>query len=158
MLEANDETIHQLLNLIDQKGDDGLFDRLAALRTSEHSTTNQLRHPNPYLPLYESLDKEGEARKQSVDEFLKKYYQGMKATYWYDSHKKANGSFFGYWCFELAAFVKKINIDDASFADNIFYPRDLTGRKLLRTWEDSRFGEADRQTYKKLKAQSQGKF
>lgn len=155
LLKTDDTTIHQLLKLINQDGKDGLFERLAALCVSQRSEITQLAHSDPYLPLYEALDKEDPDRTQYIDKFLKQYYRGMKPTYWYDAHKKGTGSFFGYWCFELAAFVQGLNINDISFADNIFYPRDLTGRELLKTWEDSKTGEAARQAYKTLKASVQ---
>jgi hypothetical protein len=153
LFEVSDEHFNLLVTLIDQDGQDALFDRLIALRTSSRlPSSNVLLHPKAYYSLYASLDVEGEERDRLIDKFLKEYYQNMKETYWDSSHLR-KGGFFGYWIFELAAFVKFLNIDDINFANNIYYPRDLTGQKFFRTWEDSKDGELDRQEYSNLKKQ-----
>ena len=55
----------------------------------------------------------------------------MSGAYWHDSHLNKDTGYFGYWCFELAAFVKALGIPDDAFADNPFYPRDLAHSKGL---------------------------
>jgi hypothetical protein len=49
----------------------------------------------------------------------------MTQVYWHDKHTIKGVGFFGYWCFEVAAFVRKLGINDEPFADNPYYPRDL---------------------------------
>jgi hypothetical protein len=34
-------------------------------------------------------------------------------------------SYFGYWSFESAAIVAALGLDDSSFRDNEYYPKDL---------------------------------
>lgn len=49
----------------------------------------------------------------------------MKLTYWYDSDKNKHETFFGYWCFESAAFIKILNLDDSIIEKQEYYPYDL---------------------------------
>jgi hypothetical protein len=57
----------------------------------------------------------------------KEWYPGHKGVYWYDNHKSKHDIFFGYWSFEAAAVVKIAGIDDSSFRDNQYYPKDMLG-------------------------------
>jgi len=128
LCDADAETMQRLLRVIDNEGRDELFERLVALRVPGRSVPNGLMHPNPYRPLLDAVNSTGDNREKNIREFLKIYYKGMKGTYWYDSHKKLDAGFFGYWCLELAALVKGLGIDDRSFSDNPFYPRDFAGK------------------------------
>ena len=41
------------------------------------------------------------------------------------SHKSSENLYYGYWCFEVAAIIKKLKIDDRKLANAKFYPYDL---------------------------------
>jgi hypothetical protein len=151
LFEVRDDLFRRLLDLIGQTGQDALYDRLVALRVSATSVPAPLLYPDPYRSLYLALDADEARRDELVDQFLKQFYAGMQDTYWHDLHLKKEKMFFGYWCFTLAAFVKCKDWSDVSFAANYFYPRDLAGRRLFRTWADSEAGEADRLAYQQLK-------
>jgi len=61
-----------------------------------------------------------------VKEFVTKdWYKEHKQTGWYNNHKKPFDSYFGYWSFETAAVVKIMGLDDSSFRDCQYYPKDL---------------------------------
>lgn len=124
-LEVPDAELRAAVKLLDNEGRDALFDRLVALRIPDRPPAATLMYPNPYRPLLQALDASGKARTKLILEFLNGYYDGMSAAYWHDSHLGDDTGYFGYWCFELAAFVKALGIDDSAFADNVFYPRDL---------------------------------
>jgi hypothetical protein len=49
----------------------------------------------------------------------------MKACYWYDRHKNLDAGFFGYWAFEAGLVTLLWNIDDSTYRDMRFYPKDL---------------------------------
>jgi hypothetical protein len=49
----------------------------------------------------------------------------MKGCYWYGHHEKVPQNFFGYWAFEAGLVTYLWNIDDASYRDLPFYPKDL---------------------------------
>lgn len=58
--------------------------------------------------------------------FLEKdWYQLLHDTPIYNQHNVKNGNYVGYWCFAAAAIVKIKGLDDSSFRDNQYYPKDL---------------------------------
>lgn len=56
---------------------------------------------------------------------LSQWYQHHKGAHWYNSHNSKNSTYCGYWCFEIAALAKILEIDDTPFALNPYYPYDL---------------------------------
>lgn len=129
LLGIDDGIFQTLLRELNNEGKDGLYERLVSLRVSGRPAISTLLYPKVYQPLFDALDATGEKQSDLIDKFLKSYYKGMRNAYWHDSHLGENAGFFGYWCFELAAFVKKLKIDDSTFANNIFYPVDLVRLK-----------------------------
>lgn len=126
LFEVDHGLLERLVRFIGQGGQDALFDYLLGLRIPQTVSASTLLYPNPYLPLYRAFHSEGEERDTFILQFLKQFYPAMKETSWYDLHLRREHEFFGYWCFALAALVKGLGIPDASFADNYFYPKDLT--------------------------------
>lgn len=83
-----------------------------------------------YIPqIFEKLRQtitETDKAETLVKEFItKEWYSGHKDCGWYDSHKNSNNTYFGYWSFETAAVVKIMGLDDSSFRDCQYYPKDL---------------------------------
>ncbi len=81
--------------------------------------------PGTYGRLNRALDAKGQLRDKMINDFLKEYYQGMRNAYWYGTDKLDDGGYFGYWCFELAAFVRLLDISDDAFANNPYYPGNI---------------------------------
>jgi hypothetical protein len=126
LLEISDTVFRRLVDELNNEGRDALFDRLVSTRLPRPALAQQPMYPEPYEPLVRAIDARGnESRARLIRDFLDRYYDGMGDAYWYDSHRTDEAGFFGYWCFELAAIVKALHIDDTAFADNIYYPRDL---------------------------------
>lgn len=123
LLETDDSTFARLLHEIDQAGRDALFDRLIALRQGGAAGTQALIYPRPYRPLLAALDAPAATRSDLLTEFLQRYYPAMAPTYWHNSHCRDSGGFFGYWCFELAAFVHELQWDDEVCLTSPYYPR-----------------------------------
>jgi len=132
LLDVGDDQLVLAASELGNEGRDALFDRLVALRLPRQTSARELRYADPYEPLYEALDATGERRTASILQFLAKYYDGMQSAYWHGSHLGDNLGYFGYWSFELAAFVQELGIDDRSFTDNPFYPRDLVRQRASR--------------------------
>jgi len=118
----NDRFVH-LLGLIENEGRDIIFERLVGLCISGRPKPIALLHPKPYGILESALNSTGDERSRLLRSFLDDYYNRMKDSYWYGTHLRNDSSFFGYWCFEVAAFVKCLNIDDRDFAQSNYYPR-----------------------------------
>jgi len=55
----------------------------------------------------------------------KEWYPSFKGTPLYDQHLNLHNTYVGYWCFVAAAIVKIMELDDSSFRDNPYYPKDL---------------------------------
>lgn len=82
-----------------------------------------------YRVIANVFDLSEEERANEVKVYLTKWYASMKKASWYDGHKiaKTGGAtnYTGYWCFEAAAVTALLNIDDTSFRDMDYYPKDL---------------------------------
>ncbi|MCB9234814.1 MAG: DUF1911 domain-containing protein [Bacteroidia bacterium] len=129
-------------------GKDALIDHLLQLAGQSLTPNDFLQYSEPYRFLLRAAKSPPGEAEESVVRFLRNYYEGLEGVSWYESHKTNQASFFGYWSFEMAAVVKLRGISDVSFADNIFYPRDLVGAVFYRTWLDSEEGEAQRKVRK----------
>jgi hypothetical protein len=56
---------------------------------------------------------------------LDSWYKEHKDAYWYNTHESSRDTYYGYWCFEVAALVKVLRINDSEFRTHKFYPVDL---------------------------------
>ena len=63
--------------------------------------------------------------KKMMDKYLKKWYKVRDRVEAHGTHNNGLDSYGGYWSFESAAFVKMRGLDDSSFRDNVYYPKDL---------------------------------
>ncbi|KZE37999.1 hypothetical protein AV656_03445 [Bhargavaea cecembensis] len=58
--------------------------------------------------------------------YLRKYwYEGHDEAAWHDRHLHKDEIYNGYWCFESAAIVKILELDDRELAGRRYYPHDL---------------------------------
>lgn len=63
-----------------------------------------------------------------IKEFVTKdWYREHKHAGWYNSHKSIHEIYHGYWCYEAAAVVQIMGLDDSAFKDWKYYPKDLVG-------------------------------
>jgi hypothetical protein len=53
------------------------------------------------------------------------WYKNLKDTPLYNEHLNKHNIYSGYWCFVAAAIVKIKVLDDRTFRDNQYYPRDM---------------------------------
>ena len=79
---------------------------------------------NPYERLYRITQLPKAEAEKALVEYLDKWYGMHKGDAWYDSHLRVYG-YSGYWAWEVAAVVKVMNLDDAGFKDNPYYPHDV---------------------------------
>lgn len=132
IFRADDALWQRILVCAGNEGRDRLFERLVARRTAGRLPATALLHPRSYAFLDQA------AEKTSADEvvrFLTAWYPALKDIGWYDCHKGPDGGgFFGYWAIEGAGVAVAFGIDDASFRDMPYYPKDLAdhGRESSR--------------------------
>ena len=60
----------------------------------------------------------------AINNYLKDWYSMNKDEPWYNSHLRDHG-YSGYWAWEVAAVVKVMGLDDATFKNNPYYPYDM---------------------------------
>src|SRR5690606_23507159 len=129
--------IRQTLQLIDNAGQDGLLDRIAvALGDTDRPVASGVLYKQ-YAPLLEALDGPEAKRTAAVKKFLDGWYKGSRNVYWHGNDKGDDTGYMGYWAFEAALVVILFDIDDASFRDNVYYPRDLVTHARARTKQAS---------------------
>ncbi|CZF85500.1 hypothetical protein GCE9029_05054 [Grimontia celer] len=83
----------------------------------------------PYKDFYDAIKGDGASptkteRQQSLNAYLKGWYQGMKNCYWHNRHKGRHATHFGYWSLESAAATVLFDLDDSSYRKSLYYPKD----------------------------------
>jgi hypothetical protein len=127
IFKVDDGTFAALLECIGRPGQDALLERLIGTRIPGRPATSQLLWPNPYETLLKAIDASGAEQAKLMEKFLKTWYaaMGKLGAYWYDTHKKKDGGFLGYWSIEAAGVVSAFGIDDQPFRNMPYYPKDL---------------------------------
>ena len=126
LTDRPDDTIHELVELNDNLGVDGIYDFL--VRGSNSDIIDSVLYPKPYQQLLSVITATPDERPSLMAGFLKVWYNQSRGQNWWGRHKRiGDGSYVydGYWCFEAAAVTKLLDIDDSSYRDNEYYPRDL---------------------------------
>jgi hypothetical protein len=134
LVMINDSEFKKIVDVIDKDNiKDDLFEFIikGKIPTREYSGTESYEEhfavPNIFEKLRRAtkLDSKKDAE-VLIKEFLEKdWYKKHKDAGWYNSHKSKNNIYFGYWSFESAAITCIMDLDDNSYRDNEFYPKDL---------------------------------
>ena len=133
LLELSDQDFKILVDIIDR---DNISDNLYEFIIKARLPNRDQKRPEEYDPkhsvilkVYDKLRKATEHRDKAeaaklVKQFLDKdfYHKHMNL---YNSHNSKANIYCGYWSFESAAIVKIMGLDDSSFINNPYYPKDL---------------------------------
>lgn len=105
---------------------DGLLERLVAPYTTGRPTPpdKATRHL-PYRKLFKVFDAAPEQRPALMAKYLDEWYHASRREPYVDQHGEGDVSFYGYWAWEAAATTLVLDIDDSSYRDMPFYPKDL---------------------------------
>ena len=128
LLDADASLFARVLACIGNEGQDKLFERIVSTRVSGRPEGATVVFPKPYQTLYDAIDAPDTEKPKRISQFLKTWYpsMGKLGVYWHDNHKgPEGGGFFGYWCLEAAAVVKAFGIDDSTFREAPYFPRDF---------------------------------
>ncbi|KQM77870.1 hypothetical protein ASE74_15840 [Pedobacter sp. Leaf216] len=119
----------KLLNLYsvnNKKAKDSLIDKLALHLQPHREQSNKLQHPKAYQSLFDAINATKEEQAKHMHKFLKGWYKSMRKCGWHDVHLSVGKDVFpGYWCWEAAMVTLLYNIDDSSYQDMPFYPKDM---------------------------------
>lgn len=104
---------------------DGLLERLVAPwapgRPQPATTTRNL----PYRRLLKVFEASPDRRPALMVTYLQQWYEASRREPYFDQHGEGDIIFYGYWSWEAAAATVVLGIDDASYRDMAFYPKDL---------------------------------
>lgn len=117
--------------VIGLRGPDTALEFLAGLHgDSLDGVDIVLSQPRPYARLMKVVQARPDRRPKLMSDFVQHWYNDCRKAYWWGEHLRGPKygkpvSYDGYWCFEAAAVTRLLGIDDASYRDNEYYPRDL---------------------------------
>lgn len=138
LLNISDSYFKMLIDIIDR---DNISDNLYEFIIKSRFPDRKQNRPEEYdlehsiiLKVYDKLRKatvteNKEEASKLVKQFLEKDFYHKHSNF-YEFHKKRQDAYYGYWSFEAAAIVKIMGLDDSSFIDNQYYPKDLVHQAL----------------------------
>ncbi|MBC8753923.1 DUF1911 domain-containing protein [Kordia sp. YSTF-M3] len=72
------------------------------------------------------LEQDKVKAEQKLKYFLEnKWYSSFKGTPLFNQHNNPHNTYVGYWCFQAAAITKIMKLDDSSYRDNQYFPKDI---------------------------------
>lgn len=134
LLNIEEAEFKKLVDVIDRDGvKDYLFEFIISAKLkdrkpiAEESYQEFFGVPQTFEKLRQAITETDKAKAEKlIKEFITKdWYKNHKDAGWYNSHKSKHDTYFGYWSFETAAVVKIMGLDDSSFIDCQYYPKDL---------------------------------
>lgn len=128
LLKVPKKEILVLKNLI-EKGNinDRLLLYFLTHLTKEHYSVTSIQKYEPFKRIYKKENLVTNDIKH-IKNYLNNWYPNTHYLTWHESAssiEKNKFSYFGYWSFEAAALVSILSIDDSSFRNNNYYPKDL---------------------------------
>jgi len=144
LLNIADKDFQKLVKIIDR---DNVCDKLFEFIIKKKSTDRKQKCPEQYdsklsviLKVYDKLRKatmlteKAEAAKL-IKQFLENDWSQLLIKYDCITGPKESkyNLYSGLWCFEAAAVVKIMGLDDSSFIDNQYYPKDLVHQSTNET-------------------------
>jgi hypothetical protein len=104
---------------------DGLLERLVAPWVPGRPIPDKAIRHLPYRKLFKVFDAAPEQRPALMAKYLDEWYHASRREPYVDQHGEADTVFYGYWAWEAAATTFVLGIDDSSYRDMAFYPKDL---------------------------------
>lgn len=115
--------------MIGNQGQDALLDSIAVqLGDCERKIAPDILFNRRFGKLYEVIEGTPEQRPALAKAYLEAWYILEESL---DIHLLSNDAYDGYWCWEIALLVKLFDIDDSTFINHPYYPRDLVHCQLL---------------------------
>ena len=116
---------------------DGLIERLVGSFIEDRGTPpNEARRHLPYRKLIKVFDAEPQKRSELMLQYLEDWYEASRREPYYEQHPetdlRSGRSYYGYWSWEAAAVTWLLDIDDTTYRDHQFYPKDLVDYARLQ--------------------------
>lgn len=126
ILLGHTQLLARLASIIEYRNPkmDGLLERLLLPFVPGRSPPpDECTRHLPYFKTLKIFKAAKEERPSMMAEYLSEWYVASRREPYFDSHTRDN--FQGYWSWEAAAITVLLDIDDTSYRDASFYPRDL---------------------------------
>jgi len=104
---------------------DGLLERLVAPWAPGRPIPDKATRHLPYRKLFKVFAAEPAKRPALMVKYLDEWYHASRREPYIDQHGEGDVAFYGYWSWEAAATTFVLGIDDSSYRDMPFYPKDL---------------------------------
>lgn len=122
-LEMGQDYYQQVFELIANQGQDGILDNIAVkMGDTNREVAGSTLFKKRFGKLYKIIQGTPEQRPALVKAYLDAWYKAEGSP---DYHLMDTDAYIGYWCWGAALMVKLYNIDDSSFIDHEYYPKDL---------------------------------
>jgi Domain of unknown function (DUF1911) len=122
-------TMERLLKVIDYNNHqaDGMLERIFAFYVDDRGPPpDECTRHLPYFKTLKIFAAPKNKRPELMAEYLEDWYEASRRESYYDSHARNDAmSFKGYWSWEAAAITYLLGINDSSYRDAEFYPKDL---------------------------------
>jgi len=134
LLDIPNENFQKLVDVIDRDSvKDFLFEFITCAKIKDREPITEESYqiffgiPKKNEKLRQAITEQDKANAEIlIKQFItKEWYKNHKEAGWYNSHKSPHPIYHGYWSFETAAVVKIMGLDDSSFKDCQYYPKDL---------------------------------
>ena len=134
LLDLSEADFEKLAEVIDRdKVKDNLFEFIIRTKLKDRKPITEESYqeffgvPHTFEKLRLAINETDKTKAEKlVQEFITKdWYTNHKDAGWYNSHKSKHDVYCGYWSFETAAVVKIMGLEDSSFIDCQYYPKDL---------------------------------
>lgn len=125
ILFAQPEHLPTIMDILAYENDeqDALLDKLVSPWLPERDISNIYLRQLPYRKLDKIFAAKEEDRPKLMSQYLDEWYGASKREPYHDRHKSSQ--FPGYWSLEAAAVTVILRIDDSSYRDKSYYPKDL---------------------------------
>jgi hypothetical protein len=125
--DVDDDTFARVVAAVEFGWGDRLLDRLIASRIPSHPIGGELAFPRIVGALADAVDAPSPADAEKlVGRYLGKWYAAWRGIHGWGGHEFIGKRlYWGYWAFEVVGVVKALGLDDSSFRENDYYPRDL---------------------------------
>lgn len=134
LLDISNDFFQKLVAVIDRyQVKDFLFEFIIRAKIKDRQSITEESYqrffgiPDTFSTLRQAITENDKQKAEAlVKQFItKEWYKKHKDAGWRNSHKSIHDTYSGYWCFEAAAIVKIMELDDSSFRDSQYYPKDL---------------------------------
>ncbi len=112
---------------------DGLIERLVAPWVPDRPIPDKATRHLPYRKLFKVFAATPDKRPALMGKYLDEWYHASRREPYIDQHQGSGMNFYGYWAWEAAATTWVLGMDDSSYRDMPFYPKDLADFARLPT-------------------------